>query len=600
MNRGYLAFVPSTWLLLIAAVILVCGPPAGAMAGGGPENVLLVVNRNSPTSLTIANHYIRLRGIPPGNVLSLPWEPAVQTTGVDTFRQRILAPVFEAIKKRRLAPQIDYVVYSSDFPWGINVSSDLAKFLVPGGQIDPSKLGSGRRQFQPPQGLKRAMGSISGLTYLWQPVMADNAGYLGLASNQYMRRASVQRKVPASLAFSSTYQFGPSGELLDRPGRRYLLSMMLSVTAGRGNSLEEVLSYLRRSAKADGTHPRGTIYYLENKDVRSKARHDGFPAAVRELKTLGVAAEVVQGTVPIGKKDVQGAMMGTAHFNWKATGSTILPGAICEHFTSFGGIMHSGAGQTPLSELLRYGAAGASGTVVEPYSVRQKFPEATIQVHYARGCTLAEAFYQSVFAPYQLLIVGDPLCRPWADVPQVTVAGVEPGTTVKGNLSIEPSAKIPGGSQVDHFELLIDGWRRTTCRPGEPLEFDTALLGDGYHELRVVAVQSGPIRSQGRRIFSISTANHGRQITASVAPRGTVRADKPLVVTADSPGSIDIAVLYNSRLVGKIAGEQGQVEIDPATLGFGPVRLRAVGLGTGGSTSYAWAGPIELAVQGSP
>ena len=41
-----------------------------------------------------------------------------------------------------------------------------------------------------------------------------------------------------------------------------------------------------------------------------------------------------------------------------------------------------------------------------------------IQVHYARGCSLAEAFYQSVYAPYQLMIVGDPLCRPWANIPR--------------------------------------------------------------------------------------------------------------------------------------------------------------------------------------
>ena len=599
MNRSCPARFP-LWLLLIVAAWLVCGHPTGAMAGGGPENVLLVVNRNSPTSVTIANHYIRLREIPAGNVLSLPWDPAAQTTGIDTFRQEILTPVLAAIQKRRLTGQIDYVVYSSDFPWGINVSSDLAKFLVPGGQIDPSRLGSGPRLFQPPGGPKGAMGSLSGLTYLWQPVMANNAGYLGLTGNQYMRRASVERKVPTSLGFSSTHEFGPNGESLDSAGRRYLLSMMLAVTAGRGNSLAEVLGYLRRSATADGTHPRGTIYYAENKDVRSKARHDGFPAAVRELKTLGVAAEIVQGKTPVGKKDVRGVMMGTANFNWKASGNTILPGAICEHFTSFGGIMRSGAGQTPLSEFLRYGAAGASGTVVEPYSVPHKFPAATIHVHYARGCTLAEAFYQSVFAPYQLLIVGDPLCRPWADVPRVTAEGLQPGTTVKGNLSLKPSATIPGGSSVDRFELLIDGWRRATCRPGQPLEFDTALLGDGYHELRVVAVQTGPIQSQGRRIFSFSTANHGRKITASVAPRGTVRAGKPLVVTADSPGSIGIAVLHNSRLVGRIPGQQGQVEIDPAKLGFGPVRLRVVGLGKGGSTSYAWARPIELTVEGSP
>ena len=43
--------------------------------------------------------------------------------------------------------------------------------------------------------------------------------------------------------------------------------------------------------------------------------------------------------MPLNKPDVQGVMMGTASFDWKASGSTILPGAICEHFTSFGGVM---------------------------------------------------------------------------------------------------------------------------------------------------------------------------------------------------------------------------------------------------------------------
>ncbi len=171
---------------------------------------------------------------------------------------------------------------------------------------------------------------------------------------------------------------------------------------------------------ADGTHPKETIYLVRNDDIRSKVRHDLFPDVVRELAKLGVAAEILEGTVPLNKDDVQGLVMGTADFDWKASGSTILPGAICEHFTSFGGVMTAGADQTPLSEFLRYGAAGASGTVTEPYAIPHKFPSPMIQVHYARGCTLAEAFYQSVHGPYQLLIVGDPLCRPWADIPQVS------------------------------------------------------------------------------------------------------------------------------------------------------------------------------------
>ena len=140
-----------------------------------------------------------------------------------------------------------------------------------------------------------------------------------------------------------------------------------------------------------------------------------------------MAAEILQGNVPEGKNDVQGAMLGVANFDWKASRSTILPGAICEHFTSFGGDMHASAGQTPLSELLRYGATAASGTVTEPYAIPHKFPSPMMQVHYARGCTVAESFYQSVLCPYQLLIVGDPLCRPWANIPEITVAGVTAG-----------------------------------------------------------------------------------------------------------------------------------------------------------------------------
>ena len=69
-------------------------------------------------------------------------------------------------------------------------------------------------------------------------------------------------------------------------------------------------------------------------------------------------AEIVDGVLPEKKNDVQGVMVGAADFDWKDCGSTILPGAICEHFTSFGGEMRAGAGQTPLSEFLRYGAAG--------------------------------------------------------------------------------------------------------------------------------------------------------------------------------------------------------------------------------------------------
>jgi hypothetical protein len=599
-GRSVFGQMPSFRLLLFAvlAISLWAGFPAGAVGGGGPENVLLVVNRNSPDSLTIAHHYIPLRRIPAGTVLPLSWNPKYQTARVDIFRKKILAPILTAIgeKKRRLSRQIDYVIYSSDFPWGINLKSDVAKFQAGLRQSNPSVAGGVKPPW--PEKLTK-MGSINGLTYLWQPVVTGNPAYFQLSSNQYTRRPIAQQKDAPTLGFKSSLHFGPKGELLDSGGRSYMLSMMLAVTSGSGNSLDEVLNYLRRSAAADGTHPHGTIYFVRNSSIRSKVRDPFYPLAVKQLEQLGVAAEIVEGDLPMGKRDVQGAMIGWDKFQWRSSGSTILPGAICEHFTSFGGKMYANQRQTTLSELLRYGAAAASGTVAEPYAVQAKFPLAMMQVHYARGCTVAEAFYQSVYGPYQLLIVGDPLCRPWANIPRVSVEGLQPGATVKGKLTLKPSATVPGGSAVERFELFVDGWLRTECGPGGSLELDTTQLADGYHELRVVAVEAGLIQSQGRQIMAVTTANHGRKIAATVTPQGSVRPGRPLVVAANSPGSVDINVLHNSRLLGRIAGEQGRLSIDPATLGYGPVRLRVVGRGKGGSTSYAWARPLELTVEQS-
>ena len=95
-----------------------------------------------------------------------------------------------------------------------------------------------------------------------------------------------------------------------------------------------------------------------------------------------------------------------------------------------------------------------------------------MQLHYVRGCSLAEAFYQSVSGPYQLLIVGDPLCQPWATIPKITVAGVKPEEKVKGSISLTPS----GPTAVGTFELYVDGRLTARTVPGKPLPLDTTQL----------------------------------------------------------------------------------------------------------------------------
>ncbi len=298
--------------------------------------------------------------------------------------------------------------------------------------------------------------------------------------------------------FRARTEWGPSGApAAGGQGRRYLMAAMLAYIGGPANTLDEALASLRASAGADGARPAGTIYYMASTDnARTGPRRWGFKPAAEALAKLGVKAEVLEGVLPPKKPDVAGAMIGISNFNWKSSGSTILPGAFCDHLTSAAGVM-IGGGQTLLSEYLKYGAAGSCGTVWEPYNTQAKFPTAFVHVYYASGCTLAEAFYQSVTAPYQQLLVGDPLCRPWAKIPTVRVAGLKEGEAVRAARKL--SAAVTGALPVTRCELYVDGKLRQSAKPGEKLVLDPKGLAAGAHEARVVAV-AGPLETTGRAI----------------------------------------------------------------------------------------------------
>ncbi|HJS09063.1 MAG TPA: hypothetical protein VJ809_15445, partial [Pirellulales bacterium] len=424
---------PAGRLLLPICLAVICPvfAPAALYAGGGPENYLLVVNSASANSLAIANHYIALRDIPSSNVIHIDWKGDLHTTDVETFRKQILQPIVQTAHERGLTAHLDGVVYSSDFPYKIDFKDEFSAKEKP----------LLKEQLTP-------IGSLNGLTFYYQFVMSKNPSYIDFrrTTNAYFRPVVGGKQAAQTRGFRGWCGWGAKGEVLEAGGQRYLLSTMLGMTVAKTNTVGEVVNYLQRSAKADGSTPAGTIYFAKNVlngevDVRSSARMPAFEPAIAELKKLGVRAEVDNPPQAIGmpanKPDIAGLLVGTPNFYPANSGSTILPGAICENLTSFGADPNQPY-QRLLTDFLRAGAAGSSGTPVEPMLVLEKFPHPFIQVHYARGCTLAEAFYQSVAAPFQLVIVGDPLCRPWAKIPKVDVAGIAADGTISGKVSLKP------------------------------------------------------------------------------------------------------------------------------------------------------------------
>jgi uncharacterized protein (TIGR03790 family) len=573
---GRLTRLRCFFLLLAAAVT------NAALAGGGPENVLVLVNSASVDSKTIANHYVALRKIPPTNVVYVNWTGGREGCQAPYFASNILEPAIKAISDRKLAAQIDYLVYSCDFPWKVSLQP-----MFPEEKFNQAT---------------HPWASINGATYLWQFIRDKNAGLVMPVTNFYVSPAADPQNVERcqamanveTRAFRAQYFWTPDGKRTTDPklGQSYLLSTSLGVTTGRGNTVAEIIAYLQRGVEADGTQPPGTFYYMKNNDVRSQTRHACFDTAASLINRLGVSATVLSGQVPSGSQEVMGVMTGVDTPKVAGAGIKFLPGALFDNLTSYGGMLENKPWQTPLSEYLRAGATGACGTVFEPLALQAKFPLPSLFVHYARGCSLAEAFYQSIAGPYQLLIVGDPLCQPYAVIPEVSVSGLAAGQEVKGSIKLAAKAFVKPPKQVAAFDLFVDGRLVARFTPDRAPLLDTTKLSDGYHELRFVAVTSDAIETRGRLILPLVINNHGQKLelhaaSTRVAATGTVR------VTVRQPGATAIVIRQNHQEIARITGESGEAQVPAATLGSGPVRLQAESSGPQPARSE----PLELEIE---
>jgi uncharacterized protein (TIGR03790 family) len=131
--------------LTLLLLILIATP---VLAGGGPENVALVVNADVPDSVTVADEYAKLRSIPPCNLIRLSGLPTGPKITVQQFRELILQPVLAQLTERGLRRQVDYVVYSCGFPFAVDVCADMAGRQFPRIITQPA--------------------SLTGLTYLYE------------------------------------------------------------------------------------------------------------------------------------------------------------------------------------------------------------------------------------------------------------------------------------------------------------------------------------------------------------------------------------------------------------------------------------------------
>ena len=382
-----------------------------AKAGGGPQNVLVVVNDNSLESLELGNYYREKRQIPGINIFH------VRTTtnySIDTasYSNQIWGPVTNYIRTARLTNQIDYIVFSRGIPYRI----------YQGGYANNRHAGLTAAAFY---GFKSSPDAhVSGCE------IAPNS------ESEYFNaeRAFARRDAPSN--------------------NRYYLSTILN-----GWTFPAAKAAIDRSMASDHTSPTGTLFLARSTDDDRNIQWYQYEDAEFSIRLLDspLQCAIVDSDSILNRTNILGYMIGLTWVSYLDQ-NTFLPGALGNHLTSYGGyLLDPTNSQMTILNWLNWGPVGSYGTVVEPCAYTNKFPAARLHYWYARGFNLAESFFMAVQNPYQGVVVGDPLCSPYAVPPCVLISGLQSDQVVTGTVSmVITGLAVSVDRPVEQIDVFVD------------------------------------------------------------------------------------------------------------------------------------------------
>lgn len=533
-------------------------------AGGGGEEAVLLVDPTQPEALHVANHYRAARNLPPGNVLYLAPGAANYATQAAVQVEGFLG----MLANRRLEDHVDQVILTSG-----------GSFFVPAGGLVSDGCFPVNRFATP---LAYTMARQSSRILASNLISTDPNGFY---ANGWTARA-----------FDASQAWLGGSPSTDPSARRYFVASMLGYTGANGNTLAEVLAMIDRSVAADGSEPAGTFYFMQTTDpARSAPRHGDYPEALTRLASLGASGAHLFDVLPTGASDALGVMTGWATPDILGAGFTLLPGSFADHLTSYAATFDD-LSQTKMSLWITKGASGTAGTVEEPCNYPAKFPSARLHVAYRSGLTLGEAWFRSLAAvPFQGLFLGDPLTRPFARIPSVSVPDMPVGP-VSGAVTIHPLATATAsGASIATLELLIDGVRVDTRPAGGAFTLQTTTLAEGWHELRVLATDTTPVANVGRFVGAIEVDNTPFAVTLTPnTTSGDLASEFFFTLSASGASVSELRLLHHERVVASAAGGFALLSLFGQSFGAGPVLLQAEARASDGK--LARSAPVELSI----
>ena len=177
------------------------------------------------------------------------------------------------------------------------------------------------------------------------------------------------------------------------------------------------------------------------------------------------------------------------------------------------------------------------------------------------------------------MILGDPLCQPWASRPSFE-SDFEANRELAASIPLTTTSK----QTIDRFLVLVDGIQQSSSIPGVRDYLRINGLADGAHELTLVAIAEEQPQTHSQKTFPFQIKRYGKSIELRVetsAEEKCCSLGESVKLTAKCADAEKIKIFHHLEDLGTIEGSEGELTIPAEKIGLGETELYAVGQGDG-------------------
>ncbi len=403
--------VANAFLILAAAL----HAPAFALQG---SEILIIANANLPDSIRVARHYCNRRGIGRRNILALDLSPKLEDDiSRDDYEKKLAEPIRRELTRNRFPMEIGCLLTVYGVPLRVGPRGPLRTEMH---KLPELRLQAGRLEKQ----IKNLQSKAD------RPSQQRKSQ---LRAKLRTLRAQVDRitgkETGASVDSELSMVLCEDYELYRwQPNPFYSKASLMSadvlmVARLDGPSPEIAISLVDKALAAESKSLSGTAYIdCRGLPTDTRAYTPGYyDRSLRDLATLirasgrlPVKVERTEQLFQPGRCPQTAIYCGWYSLQQYVDAFDFVDGAIGYHISSLEAVdLHDPTSTQWCAAMLRDGVTATIGAVAEPYLHAFPEPSAFFRELFDGRC-LVEAYYRTKpFNSWQLVLIGDPLYRPF-------------------------------------------------------------------------------------------------------------------------------------------------------------------------------------------